>query len=417
MGKRATWVILLVSALCLLAGLVALYARGAVLDRDAFADRAVATLYQDEVDEEIATRFTDGVIERSPGLVTLRPALESAAAEVVTGRWFAARFGASMRGLHDQIFGGDAVRPGLHVPGMTAQVQAALSRRTPVLAARLPGDADPQLLSIGGAAKETALLRAARAGDRLSGLAPFAIALGLLGLLAVALGSADRRRGLRAAALTLAGVGGVLAAGWMGARTLTLQRFDTGWGDAVVRTIWSAYLGDLRVWALALAGAGIVVAALTRPAPLRLPSVPSGARGAAALAAGALLLADRALALDLLAAAAAGVLLYVGACRLLAGPARGPLAAGALALLVAVTALATGGPAPAPDFAPAAEATQNGTAARASVRGSRAPSRRRPERICFASMADARLAAEGAAVPRDVVVQRLDDGRVCLRRR
>ena len=41
------------------------------------------TLEQDEVTDEIATRFTDGVIERSPGLVTLRPALRAAAADVV----------------------------------------------------------------------------------------------------------------------------------------------------------------------------------------------------------------------------------------------------------------------------------------------------------------------------------------------
>ena len=47
MGTRATRIVLLVSALCLLSGIVALYARTAILDRDAFADRAVATLEQD----------------------------------------------------------------------------------------------------------------------------------------------------------------------------------------------------------------------------------------------------------------------------------------------------------------------------------------------------------------------------------
>ena len=67
-GPRcAVRVILLVSAVCIFAAVIALYARSAILDEAPFADRAVATLAQDEVAEEIAQRFTDGVVERSPG--------------------------------------------------------------------------------------------------------------------------------------------------------------------------------------------------------------------------------------------------------------------------------------------------------------------------------------------------------------
>ena len=421
MGKIAFRVTLLVSALCLLAGVVALYAGSAIVDRDEFADRAVAALAQDEVTDEIATRFTDATLKRSPGLVTLRPALQSAAADVVASPWFAARFGAATRDFHDDVIAGATTRPSLHVPGMTAAVQAGMAQRTPVIAARLPPNEDPPLMSIGGAAKETALLRVARSGHGLSAGAPIAIALGLIGLLLAVFTARDRRRAVWACGLAVAGAGGAVAAAWIGARTVTLEGFDTGWGDAVVRTIWGAYLDDLHVWAIGLAGTGIVVAAATRPDALRLPalsSVPAGARGAAALVAGALLLADRELALDLAAAAGAGVLLYVGACRLLAGRARVPLAATALIGLAVVVAVAARGPASTPDFAPAAKATQDGgSAARAAVRGNRPPPRRRPERICFASMADARLAAEGASVPEGAVVQQLDDGRVCVRRR
>ena len=100
----------------------------------------------------------------------------------------------------------------------------------------------------------------------------------------------------------------MLTAGWIAARTLTLERFDTSWGDAVVSTIWGAYLGDLRAWAFGLAGAGIIVAAAAaRPDGERWARVPAGARAAAALLAGALLLADRDLALGLAAAGAAGL--------------------------------------------------------------------------------------------------------------
>ena len=35
------------------------------------------------------------------------------------------------------------------------------------------------------------------------------------------------------------------------ARAIVLSTFDTSHGDAVVGTIWDAYLGELRLWGLA----------------------------------------------------------------------------------------------------------------------------------------------------------------------
>jgi hypothetical protein len=322
MGPLASRLTLLASAVCIVAAVLALYARSAILDRGQFADRAVSALAQDEVAEEIAARFSTRLIERSPELVTLRPALEAAATDVTASPAFAGRFGAGVRELQRGIFTASDPRPSLRVMGMTAQVQAALARRTPVLAQRLPRD-DPSLMSIGGNERERLLLEAAaRAGGR-SRLAPVALVLGLLGLLLVALTARDRRRGAWRSGVALAGSGGVLLAGWIGARTLTLEGFDTSWGDAVVKTIWNAYLGDLRAWSLGVAGVGIIIAAAAAgPEPHTRPSwsqIPAPLRGVALLVMGSLVLADRDLALDLAAVGVAGVLLYLGARHLLAG--------------------------------------------------------------------------------------------------
>ncbi|HYH88303.1 MAG TPA: hypothetical protein VEX67_03650 [Solirubrobacteraceae bacterium] len=246
MGHLPVRVTLLAAALCIVAAVVALYARSAILDDGAFADRAVATLAQDEVAEEIAQRFTDGVVERSPGLVTLRPGIEAAAADVVASPAFATEFGAGMRALHRGVFTGSSGRPALRVPGMAAEVQAALAHRTPVLATRLPRDADPSLLSIGVTARERVLLRAGRRADALTRAAPIVLGLGLVGLLLAVLAATDRRRARWEGGLALAGAGGALTIAWIAARTLTLEGFETSWGDAVVNTIWGAYLGDLR---------------------------------------------------------------------------------------------------------------------------------------------------------------------------
>jgi hypothetical protein len=210
----------------------------------------------------------------------------------------------------------------------------------------------------------------------------------------------------------------------MGARTLTLEGFDTSWGDAVVKTIWDAYLGDLRTWSLGLAGAGIVVAAAAaRPEHRERPSwsgLPASLRGVILLATGAIVLADRDLALDLAAVAAAGVLLYLGARHLLAGRARLTLALAALLALTAGVAVAASGPDRAPQVVAAGAAPRGGPAASphrataAAARRSTAPSSGNP-RICFASMQDARAAAEGAAIPAGAAVRVLSDGRVCVR--
>jgi hypothetical protein len=415
MAPLASRLTLVASVLCIVAAVVALYARSAILDDAQFADRAVGALAQDEVAEEIAQRFTDGVLERSPGLVTLRPAIDEAAESVVTGPVFAAQFGVGMRALHRGVFSGGA-RPSLQVPGMAAQVQAALAASTPVLATRLPRSADPSLMSIGGNARERVLLRVARRAEGLAWAAPFVLALGLLGLLLVALTAPDRRRGLWASGLALGAAGGALAVAWIAARTLTLEGFDTGWGDAVVNTIWGAYLDDLRVWSFGLAGAGILVAAAARPDRVPRPAVPGALRGAGLVAAGAVLLADRDLAFDIAATTGAGVLLYLGACRLLAGRDRIVRAGAALAVLTAVVVLAAGRPPHTPQPVARADAAVRASAAAHRARPSTASVARKP-RICFASAGDARVAAQRAAIPEGAVVKQFADGRVCVRER
>ena len=427
MGSLASRLTLLASALCIVAAVPALYARDAILDSDGFADRAVTALAQDEVDEEIAGRFATRLIERSPGLVTLRPALEEAAADVAASPSFAARFGAGVRGLHQDIFSADDPRPALRVAGMTAQVQAALARRTPVLAQRLPHDADPSLMSIGSSGRERFLLEAAPRARRWSRLAPVALIAGLLGLVLVALTARDRRRGLWGSGVALAGAGGALLAGWIGARTLTLEGFDTRWGDAVVKTIWNAYLGDLRTWSLGIGSAGLLIAAgAARPGPSKRPSwsqIPASVRGVALLVAGALVLADRELSLDLAAVGAAGVLLYLGARHLLAGHAGVAFAGAGLLVLTVAVAGAAGRPDHVPEAvaatvastpAPATAAHRSGSRARPAVAPSTGSSSGSP-RVCFASMVDARAAAEGASIPPGAVVKTMADGRVCVR--
>src|SRR5918998_1269284 len=107
MARNPGWpcaVLLVAGVLSLLLGGVALYARHAVLDQRAFADRATATLRQDEVRDEIAQRIADREIAQIPELATRRPAVEAAVAEVVEGAEFPAEFHAGATAMHASLF-------------------------------------------------------------------------------------------------------------------------------------------------------------------------------------------------------------------------------------------------------------------------------------------------------------------------
>ena len=69
------------------------------------------------------------------------------------------------------------------------------------------------------------------------------------------------------------------AAGFTAGSTCCSTHFDTGFGDAVVRQIWNAYLGDLRMWSLAVAAAGLVVAAVAGGPRLSLDVCPRSRLG------------------------------------------------------------------------------------------------------------------------------------------
>jgi hypothetical protein len=267
MARRPGWpcaALLVAGVLSLVLGGVALYARYAVLDQRAFADRATSALSQDEVRVEIAQRIADREIELIPALVVRRPAVEAAVADVVEGPRFEGEFRAGASAMHRSLFSDRSHVTALALPGAAKELQAAVAKHSPSAAAMIP-PADPELLRIGGGRLERALRSAAPLGRDLSALAPFGLAVGLALLVIAALRATTLRLGLRRAALGLALAGGVIVATTAIARAIVLSSFDTSHGDAVVGAIWSAFLADLRLWGLIVGGLGLVAAAVFEP--------------------------------------------------------------------------------------------------------------------------------------------------------
>ena len=223
--RRGVSALLAAAAVCLLIAGVSGYARFAVLDEGAFADRAVGTLASDEVREEVGARMG--------------------------------------RRLADQ----------------RAELQHRLDGPVPAMA-------DVPLVTLGAEGRERTLRRLGPAAHDLAG--PLALSFGLVAALLLGPAFArepDRRRAMWGAGLAVAAAGGLAAAGVTAAQDVVLDNFGTGFGDAVAATVWGAYVGDLRLWAFAAGAAGLVVAAAAggpRPAlsTLLVPrSADPGGRG------------------------------------------------------------------------------------------------------------------------------------------
>jgi hypothetical protein len=354
--RRGSALILAAAAVCLLVAGIAAYGQYAILDEDAFADRAVSTLQSDEVRQEAAHRIAMRVVGQRPELMPREAAIEEDAnTQIADNPDYAQGFRSAAARLHHVLFSDAHATAALQIRGSGFSLRMQLQTVPGLRDA--PAIDDPALLAVETGGRE-GLLRRLAPPARVAAL-PMAIAFLLAGLALLAFGVAqapDRRRGIWTAGMTVAAAAGLVAAGVTGAADLVLSQFDTGFGDAVVRQVWDAYVGDLRAWALGIGAAALVIAAaaggprLSLRAALRTPRSGTGRllRAAGFLAAAGLAVALPDLVLHLALVSAAAALVYVAAgelLRVLAPPncsARKARAVVATVVLLGVIAVAAG---------------------------------------------------------------------------
>jgi hypothetical protein len=355
--RRGIVAILAVAAVCLLVAGIGAYGARVVVDEDEFAGRAVVTLRSDEMREEVGARIGSRLASERPELSPGEQLIEDAVAETVTSDpAFHAAFRDGAARLHRSLFDDPDAEPTMTVDGSGAMLTAELRRRVQQQRIDVPRMDDVPLFTVGNDGRERTLRRLAPVASDIALPASLILAIAGLALLAIAMvREPDHRRAVWGAGLAVAAAGGLTAAGVTAAQDFVLDNFDTSFGDAVVTSVWDAYLAELRLWALAVGAAGLVAAAAAggpRPSPSAMLAAPASRSGRAARAAG--LLAVAALAVEIpelvlhtgLVALAAG-LFYIAAgdlLRVLAPPQcaarRTRLAVGAAALM-ALLAVAT----------------------------------------------------------------------------
>jgi hypothetical protein len=372
--QTASVVLIVLAGVLLVAGTVTFYARDQIIDREAFADRAVAALQDDGVRTVVGREIVVYLVERgSTDLVAARPLLESVVGTVMQSEPFRRVFRSAavetnrvffVRGRENALFDlSDAAR----------LVRFGLGAVSPKLADRFPDDLEPQLVTLRRREFAGGTLAAA---DTLRVLGILLPLLALAAFVAAVAVAPDRRLAVLRSGVAVGAGGALLAVVLLVLRARTLagvhgedELTDQDVRDAVGGLL-DAYLGDLFTWALVLALFGLVLgaaAAALDPGDVdqpvarlrrRLLAPPRTAWGRAARGAAAVGLGIAAVVNPLLFAQVAGIalgsyLIFFGASELLAmlqpRPAdaaversrRQALAAAAAAGAVVVAALVT----------------------------------------------------------------------------
>jgi hypothetical protein len=197
-----------------------------VFDARTFGARAALSLADPRVSGYVAERITDEAIAQRRDLLAYRPLLVGTARTIVSSGPFRAGFARAAQSAHAALFSEGAERVALSVPDLGVLVRSAL----------------------------------AHVGHRFRSNAYLAIGSGaLLLLLGIALPH-DRRKALLGGGAALAAVALVLFFLPPLARTALTVSMKQAELRPVGAGVWDAFAGGLRLWALVLAGVGVVLA-------------------------------------------------------------------------------------------------------------------------------------------------------------
>jgi hypothetical protein len=270
--RRVSAALACIGAIALLAGVPLVYAGHVLANSDQFATRGTSVLADPSIRRLIADQIVVQ-LESGRSVSAISPLIDKVvvtAVNVVVGSApFHAIFRASVLDLHRSVFVRDSDTVTLRLAHIGGLVAGALRTVSPALAALVPTAAVTRIA--GG--NFGAATRAARGVERAHAVG-IVLVLAAVVVFALAIAQADERwRAAAVIGIAVAVAGGLLIAAETVARPVVLAQFVSGEDRTAAGAVWDAFLPGLRTWALGLAAAGAVMAAISAAA--------AGARGRA----------------------------------------------------------------------------------------------------------------------------------------
>jgi len=306
-----------------LLALVMSYLGRAVLRPEPFAARAVATLRDQAVQDDVADHLTDAFVQSGSGdLVAVRPAIRALTGSIIGTNAFAALFRRGVLDAHRAATHQHGGAIFVSVRDAAVLIDGALARFSPGAAQKLGAERVATLLTLRPGAVVLDLVRIA---ERVYTAAWVAAIVAVLLAVAAIWVSRDRRATIRRLGFGLALGGLVIVAAYVIGGVVVRHAGPAGRG-AVAAAVWRSFLGGLRGQALIAATAGAVVAAIASQPRLAdgatwrrlligddVPIRVGLGRSVALIAAGVAILLEPAAALTLAAIAAGIYAVYRGA--------------------------------------------------------------------------------------------------------
>ncbi len=334
----ASVVLIVIGGVLLLVGVLALYLRDEVIDQEAFANRAVEAVADDQVRTVVTRELVVNLIDRgSSDLIAARPLIESVVNTALDTDAFQKLFREGAIESNRVLFVRDRDNAAFRISDAYRVVRFGLRSIAPEVAADVPTDVDVALLKLKQRDFARQTLEVAD-GVRVLGIVlPIAAILAFAAAIALAW---DRRVAIMRSGVTVGAVGAVMVIAMLILRERVLSNVfgEDELTDEEVRGavagILDAFFGDLFIWALVLGLAGVIVAAVAAaldPVRVEDPVVrvrrrlrerPAtnwgrGLRAGAGLLLGIAILVNPSLALRMVAVLAGAYLIYLALIELL----------------------------------------------------------------------------------------------------
>ncbi len=235
------------------------YVVHALVDKENFADRAVATLEDDNVREYAARQITEQAVLRARrDLIAIEPVIESAASSIIGTGAFQGIFRRAVVEAHSALFSKDRDSVVLQIADVAVLLEGVLQKFQPKLASKVPDDLSTKLLDLTAEGGPLDFAQAAENTDDI--FVQNLIILLVFALLALLL-SMDRRRTSIYLGIGIALVGVVIVIGYGIGRRIVLGKIDDQLTQDAAGAAWDSFLLDFRSWGWALTATGVVIVA------------------------------------------------------------------------------------------------------------------------------------------------------------